>query len=209
MTSKIVFYKVSPGLVSNATTDQNTKLHSLEQHIKDPTIFFNQQQVKPVNESNSRPAQVEDKSRQDITRFFPYCQKIEHTLLYCTTEANDDEIKRQQTRNNQIRRTVFTQEYNKKAEDRILCLTILTITISNTNTGTRIFSSLITELAATQTEHEIQIDKINQLDELTLRPTGQTAGNKLSYSNAKPYTSDSHYNRNFPQSNNLPTPSSV
>ena len=34
--------------------------------------------------------------------------------MYCRTRALDDQIKRQQTRNNQERRTVFTHDYNKR-----------------------------------------------------------------------------------------------
>ena len=67
-----------------------------------------------VNHSTSRLANVDNKSRQNMTRFCSYCQKNGHTLMYCRTKAYDDDIKRQQTRNNQERRTVFTHSYNKR-----------------------------------------------------------------------------------------------
>ena len=49
-----------------------------------------------------------------MTRFCSNCRKNGHTIMYCRTKAYDGEIKRQQTRNNQEHRTVFTHDYNKK-----------------------------------------------------------------------------------------------
>ena len=53
ITSKDVIYIISVELVPNATTDQNTKLHSLEQQIKQLTALFKEQQVDQVVQSNS------------------------------------------------------------------------------------------------------------------------------------------------------------
>ena len=114
ITSKDVIYTISSEQVPNATSDQNTKLHSLEQQIKEPTALFTEQKVNQVTRSNSRPANGDNKSRQKTTRFCTYCRNNGHTPLYSRTKAYDDEIKRKQTRNNQERRTNFTHYYIKK-----------------------------------------------------------------------------------------------
>ena len=98
----------------NATSDQNTKLHYLEQQIEELTALFKEQQVNQITQPNSRPANADNKSRQNMTRFCSYCRRIGHTLMYCRTKAFDDQIKTEQTRNNQERRTVFTHDYNER-----------------------------------------------------------------------------------------------
>ena len=113
-TSKDLICTISSQIVPNATTDQNTKLHSLEQQVKELIALFNEQQVNEVTQSNSRPANAAYKSRQNMTRFCSYCRRNGHTLMYCRTKAYDDEAKKQQTRNNQERRTVFTHDFNKR-----------------------------------------------------------------------------------------------
>ena len=69
ITSRDIIYTISSELVPNATTDQNFKLQSLEQQIKELTAVFKEQQVNQVNQSNSRPVNADNKSRQNMTRF--------------------------------------------------------------------------------------------------------------------------------------------
>ena len=69
ITSKDDIYTISSELVRNATTDQNAKLQSLEQQIKELTALFKEQQVNQVNHSTSRATNVDIKSRQNMTRF--------------------------------------------------------------------------------------------------------------------------------------------
>ena len=94
ITSKDVIYTISSELVPNATSDQNTKLHSLEQQIKELTALFKAQQVNQITQPNSRPANADNKSRQNMTRFCSYCRRNGHTLIYCRTKAFNDQIKR-------------------------------------------------------------------------------------------------------------------
>ena len=63
ITSKHVIYTINSELVPNATADQNTKLHSLEQQNKKLTTLFKEQQVNLVNQSCSQPANANEKSR--------------------------------------------------------------------------------------------------------------------------------------------------
>ena len=48
ITSTDVIYTNSSELVPNATSDQNIKLHSLEQQIKELTALFKEQQVNQI-----------------------------------------------------------------------------------------------------------------------------------------------------------------
>ena len=108
--SKDVMYTISSELLSNTTTDDNTNFHSPEQQIKELTALFKEQQLNLVNQSSSRPTNVDNKSRQRMTSFCSNCQRNGHTLKYCRNKAYDGESKRQPTRNNQERRTVFTDQ---------------------------------------------------------------------------------------------------
>ena len=54
ITSNYVIYTISSELVPNTTADQNTKLQSLEQQIKELTALFMEQQVNQVNQWSSR-----------------------------------------------------------------------------------------------------------------------------------------------------------
>ena len=63
ITSKDVIYKIGSEIVPNATADQNTRLHSLEQQTKEFTILVEEQQVNHVNQSNSRLGNSNDKSK--------------------------------------------------------------------------------------------------------------------------------------------------
>ena len=75
ITSKDVIYTITPELVPNATTHQNTKLHSLEQQIKELTALFKEQQVNQVNQQSSRPENADNKSRQNMTKILPILPK--------------------------------------------------------------------------------------------------------------------------------------
>ena len=75
VTFKDVIYTISSELVPNATSDQKTKLHSLEKQIKELNALFKTQQVNQITQSNSRPANADNKSRQHMTRFCSYCRR--------------------------------------------------------------------------------------------------------------------------------------
>ena len=81
ITSKDVIYTISSELVPNATSDQNTKVHSLEQQIEEFTAFFKKEQVNQIKQSSSRPANANNKLRRNMTSFCPYCRRNGHTLM--------------------------------------------------------------------------------------------------------------------------------
>ena len=61
ITSKDVIYTISSQLVPNVTSDQTTKFNSMEQKIKEVTALFKGQQVNQITQSNSRPANADNK----------------------------------------------------------------------------------------------------------------------------------------------------
>ena len=211
ITSKDVIYTISSELVPNATSDQNTKLHSLEQQIKELTALFKEQQVNQVTQPNSRPANPDNKSRQNMTRFCSYCRRNGHTLMYCRTKAYDDEIKRQQTRNNQERRTVFTHDYNKRRGPNFGSQNNQNFNqqprYGNQNNQTPYRQNGFSPDRNRNPNSDRQFQQNRSSNSWNNKPDQrqQTQYN----ANARPENSEAQYNRNFPQSNNLPTPNSV
>ena len=211
ITSKDVIYTISSELVPNSNTDQNTKLHSLEQQIKELTALFKEQQVNQVNQSTSRPTNVDNKSRQNMTRFCSYCRRNGHTLMYCRTKAYDDEIKRQQTRNNQERRTVFTHDYNKRRGPNFGSQNNQNFNqqprYGNQNNQKPYRQTGFNPDRNRNSNSERQYPQDRSSNSWTNEPNNRQ---QTQYNfNARPENSDTQYNKNFPQSNNLPTPNSV
>ena len=211
ITSKDVIYTISSELVPIATSDQNTKLHSLEQQIKELTALFKEQQVNQITQSNSRPGNPDNKSRQNMTRFCPYCRRNGHTLMYCRTKAYDDENKRQQTRNNQERRTVFTHDYNKRKGPNFGSQNNQNFSqqprYSNQNNQTPYRQTGFNPDRNSNPNSDRQFQQNRSSNSWNNRPDHRQ---QTQYSfNARQESSDTQYNRNFPQSNNLPTPNSV
>ena len=211
ITSKDVIYTISSELVPNATSDQNIKLHSLQQQIKELTALFKEQQVNQITQSNSRPADPDNKSRQNMTRFFSNCRRNGHTLMYCRTKAYDDEIRKQQTRINQERRTVFTHDYNKRRG--------LNFGFQNNQNFNQ-----QPKYGNQNNQTPYKQNGFNPDRNRNPNPDRQFQQNRSSNSwnngpnnrqqtqynfNARPEKSDSQYNKNLPESNNLPTTNSV
>ena len=206
-TSKDVIYTMSSELVPNATSDQNTKLHSLEQHIKEQIKELN----KKVNQSSSQLAHADNKSRQKMTNFCSYCQRNGHTLMSCRTKALDDQIKRQQTRNNQERRTVFTHDYIKRRGPNFGYQNN-----QNFNQQPR-YGNQNNQKPYQQNgfnpdrNRNPNSDRQNQPDKSSNScSNGPNNRQQTHYNfNARLQNSDTQHNCNFPQNNNLPTPNSV
>ena len=171
ITSKDVIYTISSEPVPNATSDQNTKLHSLEQQTKELTALFKEQQVNQVIQSNPRPVNADNKSRQNMARFCSFCPRNAHTLMNCRTKALDDQIRRQQKRNNRERRTVFTHDYNERRGPNVL--------IGNPDTEIRTTRHFTDRPASTQigTEIQTQIDHTTKKDQVTPGTTVQITVN--------------------------------
>ena len=165
----------------NATSDQNTKLHSLEQQIKEFTALIKEQQVNQITQANSRPANVDNKSGQNMTRFCSYCRKNGHTLSTAEPKLSMIRLKdnRHGTTKSAEQSSLMT---TTNEEDRTLGLRIIKNSVSNPDTETRTTRHPTDRLASTQigTEIQTQIDNSNKPDQVTTGRTDQITVNKLS-----------------------------
>ena len=72
--NKDLIYSVSSEFVPNSTNEQNSKLDSLEKQVRDLSTLPKEQQVNALNQANTRTNDVNNKSRQNATRFCHYCR---------------------------------------------------------------------------------------------------------------------------------------
>ena len=114
VSNKDLIYSVSSEFVPNSTNDQNSKLDSLEKQVRELSTLLKEQQVNTLNQVNTRTNDMNNKSRQNATRFCHYCRRNGHTLQYCRTKTFDDERKRQYNRENQQKKPTYTDDYNKR-----------------------------------------------------------------------------------------------
>ena len=143
-----VIYTISPEPVANATTDQNTQFHSLDQQIKELNALLNEQKVNRVNQSCSRHANADNKLRQNLTRFCPYCQKMDkpsRTAELKLTMMRIKDNRHEKTKN----ATQFSTMIITKKEDLVLGLRTLRILISNPDLEGGTVRHLIDQLAST------------------------------------------------------------
>ena len=145
-----------------------------------------------------------------MTRFCPYCRRNGHTLMYCRTKAYHDEIKGQQTRNNPERRTVFTHDYNKRRRPNFGSQNNQKFSQQprygnqNNQTPYRQNGSIPDRNRNPNSDRQYPQDRSS--NSWTNGPKNRQ---QTQYSfNARQESFDTQYNRNFPQSNNLPTPNS-
>ena len=146
-----------------------------------------------------------------MTRFCSHCRRNGHTLMYCRSKAYDDEIKRQQTRNNQKRRTIFNHDYNRRRGPNFGSHNNQSFNQQPIN-GNR-----NNQTPHLQTSFNPDRNKNMNSDRQYHQNRSSNSWNNGPYHrqqtqynfNARPENSDTQYNKNFPQSNNLPTPNSV
>ena len=129
--NKDLIYSVSSEFVPNSTNEQNSKLDSLEKQVRELSTLLKEQQVNALNQANTRTNDVNNKSRQNATRFCHYCRRNGHTLQYCRTKAFDDERKRQYNRENQQKNQPSPMTTTRE-RDRILDHKTTTTQILNT-----------------------------------------------------------------------------
>ena len=134
-----------------------------------------------VNQSTSRPTNVDNKSRQNMTRFCPYCRKID--TLSCTAEPKLTMMK---LRDNRHEITESAEQSSLmitiNGEDLTLGLRIIKISVSNPDTETRTIRHPFDKLASTQIETEIQtqMDSITKTDRTIPATTDHIAVSRLS-----------------------------
>ena len=131
--------------------------------------------------------------------------------MYCRTKAYDDEIKRQQTRNNQERRTVFTHDYNKRRGPNFGSQNNQNFNqqprYGNQNNQTPYRQNGFNPDKNRNPNSDRQFQQTRSSNSWNNGPDHRQ---QTQYNfDARPENSDTRYNKNFPQSNNLPTPNSV
>ena len=131
--------------------------------------------------------------------------------MYCRTKAFDDQIKRQQTRNNQERQTVFIHDYNKRRGPQLGSQENQNLSqqprcgIQNNQTRYQLIVFNPDRNRKPNSDRQYHQDRSS--NSWTNGPNNRQ---QTQYNfNARPENSHTQYNKNFPQSNNLPTPNSV
>ena len=117
------------------------------------------------------------------TGFGPFCRKkrtYPHLLICCRSKAHDDEIRRQQTRNIQERRTVFIHDYSKRYRPIFESKNLHTFNqqtrYGNQNNQKPHYKTVTTQIG---TAIQFQIDNINQTNQATLGLTDQITVSRL------------------------------
>ena len=82
--NKDLIYSVSSEFVPNSTNEQNSKLDSLEKQVRELSTLLKEQQVNALNQANTRTNDVNNKSRQNATRFVTIVD--ETSTLYSIAE---------------------------------------------------------------------------------------------------------------------------
>ena len=131
--------------------------------------------------------------------------------MYCRTKAFDDQNKIQQTPNNQERRTVFIHDYNKRRGPNFGSQNNQNFNqqprYGNQNNQTPYRQTGFNQDKRRKSDSDKQYHQ-NRSSNSWNNGTDDRQQTQYNF-NARPENSDTQYNRNFPQSNNLPTPNSV
>ena len=166
ITSKDVIYTISSELVPNATSDQNTKLHSLDKQnslhysenskwTKSPNLFLDLRTL-ITNQDRIWPDSVDTVEEMDTRS--------------CTAELKPMMMR---SKDNRHWTTKSAQQFSlmttKNEGDRTLGLRIIKISVSNPDTETRTTRHPIDKIASTQigTEPQTQIYNITRTDQAT------------------------------------------
>ena len=136
----------------------------------------------------------------------------EMDTLSCTAEPNLSMIRLKDNRDGTTKSAKQSSlMITIDEEDRILGLRKINISISNPDTETKTTRHPTDRLASTQSDRNPNSDRQYQQNRSSNSwNNGPNNRQQTQYNfNARPENSDTQYNRNFPQSNNLPTPNSV
>ena len=192
-------YSVRSEFVPNSTNEQNSKLDSLEKQVRELSTLLKEQQVNALNQANTRTNDVNNKSRQNATRFCHYCRRNGHTLQYCRTKAFDDERKRQYNRENQQKKPTFTNDYNKRKGPNFGPQNYQNSNSQhNSNSSQRFGNSYSQPYNRNQNFSNQNHNNQSNSNQGQNQRTGQ---NNYNFPARQSNNSNTQYNRNFPQNN--------
>ena len=197
--NKDLVYTVSSDFVPNPTNEQNSKLDSLEKQVRELSTLLKEQQVNALNQANTRTNDVNNKSRQNATRFCHYCRRNGHTLQYCRTNAFDDERKRQYNRENQQKKPTFTNDYNNRKGPNFGSHNYHNSNSQhNSNFSQRFGNSYSQPYNRNQNFSNQNHNNQSNSNQGQNQRTGQ---NNYNFPARQNNNSNTQYNRNFPQNN--------
>ena len=109
---KDVSFQVSSNFL-NDEEQTKTELASLGQKMKNLRTELQEHRVHAV-EGTSKPADPNQKGRQNATRFCNYCHTNGHTPSWCRKKIRDEELKKIENERTAEKRVTFTQDHIKK-----------------------------------------------------------------------------------------------
>ena len=109
---KDLAYQVSATWLND--DEQNKKqMETMNKQLKDLTMAVKENSVNALAIA-SKPVDVNQKGRQNATRFCGYCRSNGHTPNWCRKKMRDEEIKKVQNEMTAEKKVTFTQDYNKR-----------------------------------------------------------------------------------------------
>ena len=109
---KDLAYQVSATWLND--DEQNKKqIETMNRQLKDLTMAVKENSVNALAIA-SKPVDVNQKGRQNATRFCGYCRSNGHTPNWCRKKMRDEEIKKVQNEMTAEKKVTFTQDYNKR-----------------------------------------------------------------------------------------------
>ena len=110
--NKGVSHQVSTSFL-NDEEQKKAQLASLGQELKNVRIELKEHRTNAI-EGNQRPIDLNEKGRQNATRFCGFCRTKGHTPNYCRKKMREEEIKKLQNEATAEKKVTFTQDYNKR-----------------------------------------------------------------------------------------------
>ena len=110
--NKDVSYQVSTSFI-NDEEQNKAQMASFGQEIKNLRTELKDHRINAL-EGKQRPVDLNQKGRQNATRFCGYCKTNGHTPRYCRKKRRDEEVKKLQNEATAEKEVTFTQDYNKR-----------------------------------------------------------------------------------------------
>ena len=109
---KNVSFQVSSSFL-NDEEQTKAELASLSQEMKNLRTELQEHRVNAV-EGTSKPVDLNQKGRQNATRFCNYCRTNRHNPSWCRKKIRDEELNKIENERTAEKRVTFTQDYDKK-----------------------------------------------------------------------------------------------
>ena len=110
---KDVSYQISTRFLNDGE-QKKTQMVCVEQEFKNLRTELKEHRINADLEGNQKPIDLNQKERQNATRFFGYCRTNRHTPKYCRNKIRDEEIKKLQNETTAEKKVTFTQDYDKR-----------------------------------------------------------------------------------------------